>query len=459
MLEKTPAQAETFALKIRTLVSPVLPHPFPPFRRWTEAEVRAQFPLETENTWSRLGLVGSVGFLGLLGLLMLPAVANRVPDGGTLIGASQLTIAGVLLATVGGFGSLFSLLVSADIRAYSRICPFLEFFALVGIGIAIDFVFRTRRARLAASIIVLLIGLADQRGAAYQMNIEYTGNAAELSTLTTFVRQLEERLPDRAMVLQLPFRRYMDEWATPRMPPFEHFKMYLVSQKLRWSYPALSNQQVAWQVAAEALDPKHLPSRLAREGFSAIVIDRNGYEDSGAAIMADIRATVSGGGVIAQTDRYVAFDIRALAGGIGADAPRLPTSVALATVGMRACGERPVMALDQIGSTKGLIGPGPIRVDSTRGLRVGGWSVDQARQSLAAGVDVALDRVPFPSVYGWDRVDVANYFKHPPYRYSGFLAEIPRDRLHTGLHSLSVRVAASNRDCYYESVPIGLIVE
>ncbi|HST10537.1 MAG TPA: hypothetical protein VLL05_09165, partial [Terriglobales bacterium] len=303
--DKPPAHAEMFGLKIRTLVSPVLPHAFPPFRKWTEAEARAQFPLETENTWSRLGVVGTFGFLGLLGLLMIPAVADRVPAGRTLVGGSQLTIAGLLLATVGGFGSLFSLLISSDIRAYSRICPFLEFFALVAIAIAIDSFFRTRQTRLAASIIVLGLGLADQRGAAAQMNIEYPQNATELSTLTTFVRQLEDRMPDRAMVLQLPFRLYMDEWATPRMPPYEHFKLYLVSRKLRWSYPAFSNQQLGWQVAAAALDPKQLPRQLAHEGFSAILIDRNGYEDNGAAITTDIRATVSDGSVIAQTDRYI----------------------------------------------------------------------------------------------------------------------------------------------------------
>jgi hypothetical protein len=440
-------------------VSPVLPHSFPPFRRWTEAEARAQFPLETENTWSRLGAVGALGFLGLLGLLMIPAAADRLAAGRTLLAGSQLTIAGLLLATIGGFGSLFNLLVSSDIRGYSRICPFIAFFALGAVAIALDTLFTTRKARLAASIVVLGLGLADQRGAAAQMNIAYPDTATELSTLTAFVRQLEERLPDQAMVLQLPFRLYMDEWATPRMPPYEHFKMYLVSRKLRWSYPAFSNQQLEWQVAAAALDPGQLPSQLAHEGFSAIVIDRHGYEDNGAAITADIRARLSAGDIVAHTDRYIAFDIRPLAAALDPDAPRLPTGPAPATVGMRPCGAEPVMAFDQIGVTKGLVGSVPIRIDRTRDLKVVGWAVDHQRESRAAGADVAIDQTAFPSMYGWDRVDVANHFKRPPYRYSGFVAVIPRDRLASGHHRLSVRVAASNRDCYYESAPVGLIVD
>jgi phosphoglycerol transferase len=459
LLEKTPAQAEIFGLKIRTLVSPVLPHEFPPFRKWTEAEVKAHFPLETENTWSRLGVVGTVGFLGLLGILMVPAAADRIPSGGTLVGGSRLTIAGLLLATVGGFGSLLSLLVTSDIRAYSRICPFLEFFALVAIAIVIDSFFRNRKTRLVASIVVLAVGLADQRGAAVQMNWEYPKSAAELATLTTFVRTLEDRMPDRAMVLQLPFRLYMDEWDNPRMPSFEHFKLSLVSDKLRWSYPAFSNQQLRWQMAAAAIAPKQLPNQLAHDGFSAIVIDRNGYRDNGAAIIADIRATVSDGGIIAQTDRYIAFDIRALASALGAAAPRLPIGPEVATASMRACGAEPLMAIDQIGANDGGVAGRAIRVNHGGDLRIRGWSVDRVHDSAAAGVDISVDEVPFPSIYGWDRVDVADYFKHPSYRYSGFVAEIPRDRLPKGKHKLSIRVAASNRDCYYESAPIRVMVD
>ena len=68
--DKVPAESEVYGLKIRQLVSPVFQHPFPPFRRWTEKEAAAHFPLETENMDSRLGLVGSVGFLGLLGAVV-----------------------------------------------------------------------------------------------------------------------------------------------------------------------------------------------------------------------------------------------------------------------------------------------------------------------------------------------------------------------------------------------------
>jgi phosphoglycerol transferase len=459
LVEKVPAHAEMFGLKIRTLVSPVMPHWFPPFRKWTEAEVKAQFPLENENTWSRLGMVGSVGFLGLIGLLMVPRAAERLRAGPLLVAGGQLSMAGLLLATVGGFGSLFSLLVTTDIRGYSRICPFIEFFALAAVAMALDAGLRSRRMRLAVSAVVLGLGLADQQGAAAQMNYEYPKNAAELSTVEGLVRQLESRLPDGAQVLQLPFRLYMDEWANPRMPPFEHFKLYLVSGKLRWSYPAFSNQQLEWQVAAAAVPYAQLPSRLAREGFAAIVIARAGYDDNGAAIAAEIGSVLSAADIIAETDRYIAFDIRPLAGALDATAPRLPTAPALATAGLPPCGAAPLIGIDQIGPTRGLEGPRPIRITGRRSVKVVGWAVDQGREAAVAGVDIAVDEVSFPSIYQWERADVAQHFNRPAYRFSGFTADIPRGKIGKGQHRLAIRAAAATRECYYESAPIEILVE
>jgi len=161
--DKVPAESEVYGLKIRQLISPVFEHRFAPFRRWADKEAAAGFPVETENMTSRLGLIGTVGFLGLLALIFVPGAARRFGDEGTLRSASQLTVAAVLLATVGGFGSLFALLISPEVRAYNRICPLIEFFSLTAVAFALDALFKTRERRLAASAIVLAVGLGDQR--------------------------------------------------------------------------------------------------------------------------------------------------------------------------------------------------------------------------------------------------------------------------------------------------------
>ena len=51
-------------------------------------------------------------------------------------------------------------------------------------------------------------------------------------------------------------------------------------------------------------------TRVAGEGFAVILIDRYGYEDNGAAIAAALLRVTGDGHVIAQTERYLALDIR-----------------------------------------------------------------------------------------------------------------------------------------------------
>jgi phosphoglycerol transferase len=316
---------------------------------------------------------------------------------GTLRTASQLTLAAVLLATVGGFGSLFSLLISPEIRAYNRICPFIEFFALLAIAFTNDRLCATPRRRLIAAGALLAVGLADQRSAAAGLNAEYAGVAAELPTLQTFVRAVEDRLPEHAMVLQLPFRTYMNDDGVARMKSYEHLKLYWVSHRVRWSYPALSNEQVRWQLALSRLDPLRLADQAAAEGFSAIAIDRYGYEDSGERITAAIAATLDTRDTIARTERYVAFDIRSLSGG-NRSATRLSTAPATASQGLPACNGQPLMSVDRIGTHSAPFGPASLPVARDLELRVSGWAVDQAAQSVAAGVDLMVGERGFATL-------------------------------------------------------------
>jgi phosphoglycerol transferase len=457
--DKAPAESELYGLKIRQLVSPIFEHAFPPFQWWTGKEAAAKFPLENENMISRLGLVGTVGFLAVLSLLFVPRRANPWNVGELAFGASQLTLAAILLGTIGGFGSLFSLLISPQIRAYNRITPFIAFFSLTAVALAMDAVFRTRRRRIVAAVVVLAIGLADQRMATRSLNRDYAGIAAELPPIEAFVQQLERRLPDRAMVLQLPFRTYLNDAGIARMKPYDHLKLYLVSRRIHWSYPALSNDQVRWQQAAARLDPRQLSYQIAKEGFAAVVIDRYGYEDNGAEVTAGIRAGLGANGVIAETDRYVALDLRSLAGAGDANAPLLSAKPMPVTAAMGACGGQTMTNIDRIGPNTAPFGEATLHVPGSGELNVSGWAVDQMAHAAAQGVDVLVDQTSFPAVYGTAREDVIAYFKRPEYRGSGFAAAIPMEELGRGPHALALRVVSADRRCYYQTPGRPIVVD
>ena len=158
------------------------------------------------------------------------------------------------------------------------------------------------------------------------------------------------------------------------------------------------------------------------EGFTGLVIDRYGYADNGAAIAAAVtRAGLHERDVIAQTDRYIAFDLRSLAAAGDAVTAKLPTRPVPATSAMSVCGSQPLMNVEQIGSATAPFGGGPPSVRGSRGFKVSGWAVDQAHMAPAAAVDVAIDQTPVPSLYGSERPDVSAYFQQ---------ADLSPQRLH-----------------------------
>ncbi len=460
--DKVPAEAEVYGLKLRQLVSPVFGSSFPPFRRWTQKEAEAQFPLETENMVSRLGFVGTLGFLGVLGALFVRERACRSTAGQVLLGSGQLTLAAVLLGTLGGFGSLFNLLVTPEIRAYNRICAFLMFFALVAVALALDRRWMHGRWLGRATLcLVLAIGILDQTQALRGLNLAQTDIRSQSQQVQVIVQQLERALPDRAMVYQLPFTTYLNETGTARMKAYDHLRPYLVSRTIHWSYPALSNLQVNWQRRISQLDAEHLARQLASGGFAAILVDRYGYTDGGKEIADSLQSALVGRGQMAANERYVAFDIRPLKG--TGDALQVQESISAvpmaATVGMPACPGEPVANIDQLATATGPVWDKTPHISSRGEFRVLGWAIDQSANSAAAAVDIVVDQIPFPSLYGTDRIDVAEALRNPAYRASGFTADIPAGKLGKGQHVLVLRVMAAKRTCYFQSRAAQILVE
>lgn len=455
--DKTPAEAEMFGMKLRQLVSPVFPNRVGPFQSWVQREATARFPNENENWTARLGLVGTVGFLGLVVMWFMPD-PQRSRISPLLRSASKLTLAAVLLATVGGFGALFSLLVSSDIRGYNRIFPFIDFFSLVAVAIALDTLLKTQRSRTIAAAVVVVVGVADQGQALERFNERYTTIAAEIASLHALVDPLERALPNDAMVFQLPLRPYMNESDFGAMKQFDHFKPYLVSDSLRFSYPAFANEQVRWQQDVSRLDPQSLVTYLTVQNFSAILVDRYGYEDNGAEITSALEHVLGSGQVIAQTQRYIALTLAAVrsrpADHLLDSGKQVP-----ATLSMHPCDGQTLFTIEQIATTHAPFAEAEVDVPRSTELKVWGWAVDHRHRALAGGVDLVVDRTVFPSTYGLNRNDVADYFHRTGYRASGFVAQVPAGALMPGKHWIGLRVTSTDGSCYYQTSGVFVTVQ
>ncbi|MEZ5286830.1 MAG: hypothetical protein R2712_18885 [Vicinamibacterales bacterium] len=445
--EKVPAEAEVYGLKIRHLVAPLWGQTLPPLAAWNRLDAWANFPLETENSGSRLGLIAVVGFLA--GLAVVFAVPRSLPTErrATAEAAGRMMVAALLVATIGGFGVLFNMFVAPDIRGYSRIVSYLTFLSLLVLGLGIDAASTRRWVRGTLLAVVLVIGLWDQHFPFVTLNQAQTATTEEYTRLAGLVGRVEADLPRGALVLQLPFTYYLNDPGHVRMPTYDQLKPYVASSHLHWSYPAISNEQFRWEQAAMRVPVPELPAVMVHEGFSAIWVDTWGYADGGAAVLEALQ-TVPGNVRRWEDTRHVVFDIRR----IPASTEGIDTSARPLTAGLPACTtQAPQISLEYVG---GVAGPytGTTVVRSGRDLRLKGWLAFVNPPSAASSMDVTIDGTVIHGYYGFPRPGVEQALG-PGTRNSGFVAVIPGSALSPGAHAFTLRAASADGTCVAETPP------
>jgi phosphoglycerol transferase len=283
---RSPREAEILGLKITQLLLPVAQHRLPALRALRQ-RYDAETPLKGENSVTNLGLAGSLGFLMLLGLALLRPRPDR-PREDLLRPLGVLNLSAVLLGTIGGFGSLVALLVTPQVRAYSRINVMIGFVSLTALALLLERLCgRSRRAAWLVLPGVLLLGLLDQ--VTPPAVRPYAGIKQLYQRDGQLVQAIEAGAPPAAMIFQLPYLEFPEAGGRERMGDYEPIRPYLHSHSrgLRWSYPTMRGRAGdSWNSQLSQLPLGRLVETLAEAGFHGILIDRYGYRDAGAELEA-----------------------------------------------------------------------------------------------------------------------------------------------------------------------------
>jgi hypothetical protein len=289
MAYKDPAQADVYALKVRSLLTPIPAHPLRSFRYVYEQFAAAHFPNEAENSTARLGTLGALGFLFLIVAGLAACVSPRSDAQGrtgVVRAAAALVISILLLANVGGLGSIFNTFVAPDIRCYNRIVVFVEFYSLLAMAIlltrACEWLERRKLGRVIPILALILMVLAAADEADTRSYIDYSDPEARSETFysdASFVRKIETLLPQNSMVFQLPVTDFPAEGPPGTMRPYDHSRAYIHSTKYRWSWGAMAGRESGiWVKEVGRTDPPEMLRRLTEAGFRGLWIDLNGYE-------------------------------------------------------------------------------------------------------------------------------------------------------------------------------------
>src|SRR5262249_5518440 len=123
---------------------------------------------------------------------------------------------------------------------------------------------------------------------------------------TAFVRRIEASLPRAAMVFQLPYVPFPEHPPVQRMFDYDHFRGYLHSTALRWTYGAMKGRPTdAWLAELASRPAPALVEAAALAGFAGIYVDRHGYADAGVGLELALAGTL--GEPIASADGRLAF--------------------------------------------------------------------------------------------------------------------------------------------------------
>lgn len=316
---KSAAEADIYGLKIRDLITPSPRSPIPVFANIAAKVQAAHFPQDNEIRLARLGTIASVGFVLLLAVNFLPRAPHLGPSLELLKALGALTLACVLLGTVGGFGSIFNLLVRPDIRAYNRISIFIVFFSLAGVAVAMTKLLSIASSELwagAATVVglavLLLFGITDQNEA-YILNSKRGEDEWKFRLQSEFVRRIEKEVPRNAMIYQLPHLAYGDgdnsAVAHPRVDAPAHEELFVVSNSVRWSWPAISAEDISFARRVEELNASDLVDTLYNRGYQGVYIDSFGYQDDGVKLIKGLSDYLGRSPIQSSDMRYVFFPL------------------------------------------------------------------------------------------------------------------------------------------------------
>ena len=280
-------ESEVYGLRISQLLLPTLTHPVAQFAKVRRA-YDSSAPAVNENQTATLGLAGSLGFLLAIALLLLPDIQRRLPWEIRL--SALLVLAMLLYATIGGFGSLFALLITPQIRALNRISPFIGYASLiVGAGVLQQF-FNKENWRLAGGIVALLaipIATYDQATAGgHDDVVGYERNRKSFDADKKFAATLASKVPKGSNIMQLPFVNYPESGS-----PIEYaqFRNNLHAPQLHWTYGAMKGRPESnWLKLTTLLNPELFAQAVNETGFAAIVTDNRVAKTAIAALLKDL---------------------------------------------------------------------------------------------------------------------------------------------------------------------------
>lgn len=299
-------ESEIYGLKVVNLVLPTPGHRISAL----DLQFGEKSVLPGEGT-ETLGFVGAAGFIGLL-LIACRRLLGRSSASSTADSMATLVLFVVLLGTVAGFSAVLASLGFVQIRAWSRLSVVVGFLALGAVALALDHLTARAKAsrrgatRLGLSLLVLVVGVADQTTSSFVPRYEEVSR--NWRSDQSFFRAVDGKYGE-ADVFQLPIMPFPESSPVGKLWGWAHFRGYFHSERLRWSFGGMRGRETDWQDQLLPLPGAEAVSRVALAGFEALYIDRYGYSDNGVALERPLEPLLDQP-LVSSDGRLAVYDLR-----------------------------------------------------------------------------------------------------------------------------------------------------
>jgi phosphoglycerol transferase len=279
---------ELYALRPVELLLP-MSHRLTALQEWTNRAYYSQTMFQGgENNSPYLGMVALAALAGLVAS-SLRAIA---PGDGARLPVHAWGVAWILVySVIGGLNGIIGSFGFILFRGTNRYSVVILTLSLLFLARQLSpFVRRRPIVGGACAGAILVLGLWDQLpavpnpSAIAQLHQKIAGDGQ-------IARSLEKRLPKQAMIFQLPVVGYPEVGPLLGMQDYEHFRPYLQSRSLRFSYGSHKGRtRERWQSELMQLGVSNAVSQLEKFGFAALLINRKGYPDNAVSMLAELRS-------------------------------------------------------------------------------------------------------------------------------------------------------------------------
>jgi hypothetical protein len=317
VVQRTVAESDYYALRPIQMLSPI-----PGYRigAINEHIVNKVFsaPNNSEAT-QFLGVIGSIGFLGLMVVLLglgFTRGRDRSPPLPFVLAA--LSAIAVLFGVTGGLSWTIGIAGFTEIRSWNRISIFIAFYALVAVGLALDWLVRHSRsfpyktfAVSGVAVLIVVIGVFDQTSSAIIPDSRRF--EAQWNSDAVFVHEIEHTLGPGGKVFQLPYLPFPE--AELDLPPYgmvdyDPLRGYVHSHDLYWGYGGTRGRAADWQKQVVQLATPKMLDAITAVGFDGLWIDTLGYPNHAQQIISEVAAATGERPLASPDGRFVFFDLR-----------------------------------------------------------------------------------------------------------------------------------------------------